>query len=115
MELLGIKRHQETWGGKRAPGLKRSLARVCKGYGHTEEPARLREQQQSGPYLEDHQLALEDGEEVRGLAAHGHVLLHQGSPVHEVQLLGIAVQGFDITRGGAVALQVGMAGAWSGS
>lgn len=56
-----------------------------------EESVSLQGQRQGGPYLEDHCVALEDGEEVKGLAAHGRVLLHQGSTAHEVQLLGVAV------------------------
>lgn len=76
---------------------------------------RLRPQQQGRPYLEDHQLALEDGEEVRGLAAHGHVLLHQRSVVLEVQLLGVALQGFDLVCGGLEALRAGVVRAWHGS
>lgn len=76
---------------------------------------RLQPWQQGGSYLEDHQLALEDGEEVGRLTAHGHMLLHQGPVVHEVQLLSIAVQGLYLVFGGLVALQAGVVRAWSSS
>lgn len=88
---------------------------MCKGHGHLEEPVRLWPQQQGGPYLEDHQLALEDGKEVGGLTAHGHVLLHQGSVVHEVQLLSVAVQGLYLMCAGLGALQAGVVRAWRSS
>ena len=63
--------------------------------------------QRGEPYLEDHKLALEDGKEVGGLAAHGHVLLHQGSTVPQVQLLGVAPQGADLMCRGLEALWAG--------
>ena len=65
-------------------------------------------QQRGEPYLEDHELALEDGEEVGGLAAHGHVLLHQGSMVPQVQLLGVGPQGTDLVCRGLEALWAGV-------
>ena len=68
--------------------------------------------QRGEPYLEDHEPALEDGEEVGGLAAHGHVLLHQGSTVPQVQLLGVAPQGPDLVRRGLEALWAGAVRAW---
>lgn len=68
-----------------------------------------------GPYLEDHQLALENGEEVGRLTGHGHILLHQGPLVQVVQLLSTAVQGLYLVCGGLVALQTGLVGVWSDS
>lgn len=84
------------------------LACVLKGHRHMEQPVRPQPWQPGGFYLEDHQLALEDGEEVRRLTAHGHMLLHWGSMVHEVQLLSIVVQGLYLVCGGLVTLQVGV-------
>lgn len=104
---------QETrvgvWGSRLGlrPGEK-VLACVFKGYRHVEQLVRLQPWQQGGFYLEDHQLALKDGEEVGRLAAHGHVLLHWGSMVREVQLLSIVVQGLYLVCGGLVTLQVGV-------
>lgn len=87
-----------------APGLKRRyLASGWKATG-TWKTVKLPPQWQSGAYLEDHQLTLEDGKEVGGLTAHGHMHLHQGSLVHEVQLLSIADQGLALICHGLVAL-----------
>lgn len=68
--------------------------------------------QRGEPYLEDHEPALEDGEEVGGLAAHGHVLLYQGSTVPQVQLLGVAPQGPDLVCRGLETLWAGAVRAW---
>lgn len=111
---------QETrvggWGGRLGPQPgEKVLACVFEGHRHMEQPVRPQPWQPGVFYLEDHQLALEDGEEVGRLAAHGHVLLNQGSMVHEVQLLSIVVQGLYLVCGGLMTLQVGVMRAWSSS
>ncbi|KAI5166262.1 Wd Repeat-Containing Protein 82 [Manis pentadactyla] len=57
-------------GHRQAPGDRRWLA------GPLEKPVRLWPQRQ-GPYPRDHQLALKNGKEVRGLTARGNMTLPQ--------------------------------------